>query len=101
LRRLRYIAPVLCFICSGESVAASSIELATKAHKVAMAARDDCAGAWTQGGREDALEVINDKGVFLAATLNPISRKADEHLALLEEVTEALRECRSITFPQS
>jgi len=97
-----YTALVLCFcILQFNKAAAAPIDSARKAHDVAMKALQDCGSAWTQKGREEALNIINDRGTFLATTLNPVSVGAAEHMALLDDVTEALRECTRITFSDS
>ncbi len=66
-----------------------------------MEALEDCRSAWTQDSRRAAAKTIEEKGVYLALSLNPISRYGDEQGRMLEEVTAALKECAAIAYPES
>ncbi len=99
-----YISTVLVLgfcILQFNKAAAAPIDSARRANDVAMKALEDCGSAWTHKGREEALNIINDRGTFLAVTLNPVSVSAAEHMALLDDVTKALSECTRITFSDS
>jgi hypothetical protein len=67
-----------------------------RAYSDAMNAHAQCISTWSQRKRTSALEVLQDRGAFMATTLNPISKDAQIHMAWLSEVTAALRERESL-----
>jgi phosphopantothenate synthetase len=64
-----------------------------------MKASDVCENSWFQFRREKAAETISDQGTYLATTLNPLSRSAEEQMQMLDDVTNALRRCTKLAYP--
>ncbi|MCB2128478.1 MAG: hypothetical protein KDE03_05225 [Rhodobacteraceae bacterium] len=71
-----------------------------QAYSAAIEARDKCRSAWFQSVRVEALKKINDRGALMAATLNPLSPEIERNAQMLVEVTDALRECTKLTYPE-
>ena len=86
---------VLALICALPAQAQTRAE---RHHTDAMEALKQCEDTWFQSRREDALKVIDRAGMYLAASLNPLSRGYDEDMQLLDEVTSALKRCGKIVY---
>lgn len=98
MRPTTFVSSFVAFFALGAPLWAAEMTY-VQAYDAAMEASDDCKSAWFRRSRETALDTIRDRGVFMLSTLNPLHLDADRHLEMLTEVTNAIRECSNLTYP--
>ena len=91
---------ILCFACLASANAQAATMMDSK-YDTLQSALSDCRSAWTQAGRERALEIIESNGAYLAATLNPMAADADRQMEMMKDATAALNECSRLAYPKA
>ena len=69
-------------------------------YRAAMAALEKCETAWFEKGRLSALDELARLLPRVVLEMNPMSRDFEEQSRRANDVTEALRACTAIVYPE-